>query len=373
MQPRTPLPKLLAGLGASALLAAAALAGLALRGAPPQSETAAFPATAPPTLAETGLTRPGTDALAPGVRPFSPQYPLWTDGATKRRWVLLPEGATIDARDPDQWSFPVGTKVWKEFAFEQRAETRYMERVADGSWLYATYVWPADGGPAVLAPEEGVRGACATGMGTRHDVPSVLDCKACHEGSPSRVLGFGALQLSARRDPAAPHATEPEPGAVTLEDLLAEGRLSGDPGAILAAGSPIAATTERERAVLGYLHGNCGGCHNGQGPLASLGMELAYRHEDVAPALRTALGLPSRYRPAGQADALRIAPGDPDHSVLALRMGSRFAAAQMPPLGTHAVDADALALVRAWIQSDLTTSAVVSALSPEPVTRESKP
>lgn len=61
--------------------------------------------TAPATLAGTGLF---ADAAA-GVFPFEPQYPLWTDGARKRRWIALPPGTAIDASDVDHWQFPVGT------------------------------------------------------------------------------------------------------------------------------------------------------------------------------------------------------------------------------------------------------------------------
>jgi hypothetical protein len=61
-----------------------------------------------------------TFAIAEGVRPFSPQYPLWADGATKLRWVSLPKGGTIDAKDPDAWRFPVGTRFWKQFSFGDR-------------------------------------------------------------------------------------------------------------------------------------------------------------------------------------------------------------------------------------------------------------
>ena len=46
---------------------------------------------------------------------------------------------------------------------------------------------------------------------------------------------------------------------------------------------------------------------------------------------------------------LRIDPGHPERSGLAERMASRWAAQQMPPLGTELVDAEALDLVRRWI------------------------
>src|SRR5690606_3462582 len=60
---------------------------------PPSTETPQ----PPPSLSGTGLYADGTHGpLADGVRAYAPQYPLWSDGLTKRRWIALPEGATID-------------------------------------------------------------------------------------------------------------------------------------------------------------------------------------------------------------------------------------------------------------------------------------
>jgi hypothetical protein len=87
---------------------------------------------------------------------FSPQYPLWSDGARKRRWIYLPPGTAIDASRPDAWEFPAGTRLWKEFAVGAPVETRFIERLADGTWRYATYVWNEEGTDATLAPAEGI-------------------------------------------------------------------------------------------------------------------------------------------------------------------------------------------------------------------------
>src|SRR5688500_4249829 len=65
----------------------------------------------PQRLSETGLFRgQGEPEVDPGNVPFAPQYPLWTDGASKRRWIRLPQGSAIDATDPDAWQFPIGTR-----------------------------------------------------------------------------------------------------------------------------------------------------------------------------------------------------------------------------------------------------------------------
>ena len=102
------------------------------------SALAAAPAPLPQTLRETGLYADWeSKRVADGNLPYSPQYPLWTDGAAKRRWIHLPAGKFIDARKPDAWEFPVGTKLWKEFSFGRRVETRYIERRASG-WVYAS-------------------------------------------------------------------------------------------------------------------------------------------------------------------------------------------------------------------------------------------
>jgi hypothetical protein len=102
------------------------------------------PAWPPPTLRDTGLYSDwATKTAAADNLPFSPQYPLWTDGARKSRWLRIPKGTFIDASNPDVWQFPVGTRVWKEFRFGRRAETRFIERTRAG-WQFASYVWNED-------------------------------------------------------------------------------------------------------------------------------------------------------------------------------------------------------------------------------------
>jgi hypothetical protein len=66
--------------------------------------------------AETGLYKDiATYTLADGVTPFDVKYPLWSDGAEKSRWVWLPPCTSIDKTNADWWSYPKGTKAWKEF------------------------------------------------------------------------------------------------------------------------------------------------------------------------------------------------------------------------------------------------------------------
>jgi hypothetical protein len=327
----------------------------------------------PQHLRDTGLFVAGSvNTIRPEHLPFTPQYALWSDGAGKRRWLALPAGTSIDATRPDAWEFPRGTRLWKEFSYGTRkVETRFIERLADGSWRYAVYVWNEAGTDAVLAPAEGLAAvAIAEAPGGRHVIPAQADCRVCHEGAAVPVLGASALQLSPDRDPLAPHAREPEAGSADLRSLVARGWLRNLPPAMLRDPPRIVAASPVERAALGYLHANCGHCHNDGGVPAPVGLVIAQDPAAGAAStprvLRSMLGASSRFRPSAQrtserADEMQaaqpqlVAPGHADASVLALRMRLRNPYSQMPPLGTRVVDADGLALIEHWINHDLPT------------------
>lgn len=335
-----------AALGIAVALFTSLFVAVEIVAAPVASTSEALPSD----LEGTGLYADfATLAISPRAVPFTPQYPLWTDGATKRRWIQLPRGASIDASDADRWVFPIGTKLWKEFSFGRRVETRFLERIADGSWRYATYQWSEDGREARLAPERGVRGACETSEGARHDLPSVTDCRSCHEADRSVVLGFDALQLSSDRDPLAPHAEMPLAGSIDLREAVERGLVRALDERLVATPPRIEARTPRERAALGYLHGNCASCHNAGSPLAFVGLDLEQR---VAPDADRTRVLATLLDAPAHAGGQRVARGAPDESVLVQRAGSRDPLRQMPPLGTRLVDHEALELLEAWIRDD---------------------
>lgn len=262
--------------------------------------TAALAARAelPERLSQTGLN---DDA---SVRPFEPRFVLWSDGAAKRRWIALPPGGQVDARRPDAWQFPAGTRLWKEFSVDgRRVETRHIVLGADGRLEFASYVW--DGADAVRAPARGqtltLPGA---GAGKTYVIPSVGDCIACHAGARSPVLGFAALQLG----PAVPA-------------LLREGLLKNAPTAWATQAPDFVAATPAEHAARGYLHGNCAHCHHGD--IGEGGVPVP---------LRLALDVG---QPPAPVDAVKVLR----------RAGTRNPYQQMPPLGTREIDPQGLALL----------------------------
>lgn len=319
---------------------------------------------APRLLSETGLyNREGR--VDPRNLHFVPQYPLWTDGAAKSRWVFLPEGSKIDISNIDVWQFPAGTIFWKEFAWGGRpVETRMIWKPTDSSWAFATYVWNQEGTEAVLAPQEGLPRHAEIASDKRHSIPGVADCRSCHESSPAVVLGFNALQLSDDRDPLAPHREESRPNDLTLTTLMQLGRLEPARPDLVTRPPRIRAADPTARAAMGYLSANCGGCHNSTGPLARLAFNLLHNvsgeHNELEPAMLTALDTRGRFVVPGihPDSSYLVAHGAPERSTVLYRMNSRRPSSQMPPLGTVMVDDEAVALVRSWIATLNTSSAL---------------
>jgi hypothetical protein len=307
----------------------------------------------PERLSDTGLFVPGSLVVNPRNRAYSPQYPLWTDGARKSRWLQLPAGTRIDTRDVEHWEFPAGTRLWKEFAFNGRkVETRLLWRSSGGEWVFASYIWNDEQTDAALAPAEGVRHAAEIAHGKWHDVPSRDDCRACHDNGRV-VLGVTALQLSDDRDPNAPHAEALQPGSLTLRGLIDEGLVSDTTP--LQGRAPRIPGSSRTRAALGYLTANCGHCHHDGSRAATV------RHPMLMPAFAspaqvgTAIQMLLRqtttwdlpHAEAGTTTLLRA--GSPDASAIVARMRSRRPSSQMPPLGTVLPDRDAIDLLSEWI------------------------
>jgi hypothetical protein len=290
---------------------------------------------APPSLGQAGLYADmATRELSSRVREFRPAYELWSDGSSKRRWIDLPN-CSIDTRDMDHWDFPVGTRLFKEFAVRGvPIETRLLHRFGPGpsDWLLAAYQWNDSLSDALHVPDGVVDAA-----GSSHDIPPEDQCISCHVTLPEWVLGFSAVQLS--------HDGAGE----TLASLGEDGRLTR---AAAAAGHrpPGDALT---RAALGYLHGNCGNCHQPtMAPFTHFSLRLLAEHSTLEQTFAWRQGIneaPSIF--SGQGITHRIAPGDPSASAVSFLMGQRGPSTQMPPLGTERIDDDGMGIVNAWISS----------------------
>ncbi len=341
---------------------------VALMGATGLSQTGTLAPVAPRLLSQTGLyAGEGARVVDVRNRPFAPQYPLWSDGAGKTRWLQLPPGATIDVTNPDRWNFPVGTRFWKEFAFDgHKVETRFLWKVSERDWVFASYAWNDEQNDAVLVPEAGQSDVAEIVPGKRHSIPSVTECRSCHDSARTEILGFSALQLSDDRDPNALHAETLTPEMVTLRTLADERLISPKRVEFVSSPPRIEAATPVARAALGYLSTNCGSCHNRESSLASLGLLLKHSVADArsagpsvdgaaecSPALATTINRKGHWLvPADPEQSRLINPGKPEMSSLIQRIRSRRPSSQMPPIGTVVQDRAAVDLLTEWVASN---------------------
>jgi hypothetical protein len=288
----------------------------------------------PERLSETGLYASiATGELAQGVLAYTPKFELWSDAAEKQRWILLPAGQQIDTSNMDEWGFPAGTKVWKEFSVGgARIETRLLEKRGpnDADWRSLAYVWASDGKDALAAPLGAI-----DSHHTDHNVPAAGECRACHGGRQSFILGFSAVQL----------AGAAADGEVDLTGLIEAGRLSHPPAAV-----PEIPGTPVEVAALGYLHANCSHCHNQARPERDGARCFDPDSDDdftlAVGQLDGVAATPTYRTVVGNA----VKPGDPEGSRLYELVSSRGMFRQMPPLATEKVDSAAVANIRVWIE-----------------------
>lgn len=286
--------------------------------------------------------------VASSVLAYAPAYALWSDGAVKLRFIYLPPGQKIDNTDVDEWTFPVGTKVWKEFRLgTQRIETRFLEKKGPTTWVFTTYRWSADEQSATRLDigETNVNDA-------GYDVPPSGQCMLCHQGRKDLVLGFDAVSLGASTVTGTSLATLAADSRFTNTAMPTSIEIPND-------------STSIARQPFGWLHANCGtACHNrNPGALANgtglflrmnaadiLGDGGTVRLKDLDP-YKTSVNVTPNLAKFSSDGYKRILPNTPDKSLIPLLDGTRNdpLIPQMPPILSHVPPTTDVTAIRNWI------------------------
>ena len=182
-------------------------------------------------------------------------------------------------------------------------------------------------------------------LGTDHDLPDVRNCGSCHNGLTDKLAGPTAIQL------------DHDGAGLTLTALANEGRLSHPPNQrLVLPGSAL------DVAALGYLHANCGNCHNEIVAAARLDAPqfIVWLHVDQlssvaqTPTVLTTSAARALSPPLPGVTARRIMiPGRPEDSLMHIRMLRRGEGqGGMPPdFGSDVVHTTGSATIAAWITS----------------------
>ena len=298
---------------------------------------------------------------APGVVPFEPNSPLFSDYTQKGRFLYLPLGAAAGYSEGESFDLPVGTIIAKTFAYEKDMrrpaegrrllETRLLLHKESG-WVALPYVWDEAQTEATLrqigatvdASWIHADGAART---NNYVVPNVNQCKECHE---DRRKVMGTIGMKARhlnRDHDYPEGRQNQ-----LAYWSGKGLLRGAPAPEAAPRLPVwddpATGTVGERARA-WLEINCAHCHHPEGQARTSGLDLRY-----AAAINYDYGLCKTPVAAGKGSGGRqynIVPGKPDDSILVFRIESTTPDIMMPETGRRLPHKEAITLVRDWISS----------------------
>lgn len=285
-----------------------------------------------------------------GVVLYTLNSPLFSDYASKLRFVRLPEGKSVSYNPDSVLQFPMGTAIVKTFYYpldernpekgRRLMETRVLLHEAKG-WVALPYIWNKEQTDAVLEVAGGsdqVSWIDAAGkkQSFEYQVPNMNQCKGCHERSGEMTpIGPSVRQLNDGQQ---------------LQHWETAGLLKGLPKdhipALVNYSNASASLDDRVKA---YLDINCAHCHNATGPARSSGLYLEWNSKD-----RTAYGFFKAPVAAGRGSgnlSYDIVPGKPEQSILHYRMASRDPGVMMPELGRQLTHHEGVELVRSWIQS----------------------
>ncbi len=306
---------------------------------------------------------------ANGVLRYGLNAPLWSDGAAKARFVVLPKkspgsgpaAVTLPKDDHAAMALPQGTILIKHFGLGTGApgtpqstpvETRFMVHGKQG-WVFWTYTWNAQGTDADLELGGSNKSYLVAGTGKKQTwpQPSTADCAQCHGSSAGSVpLGVTAAQLNGGLDYTGA-------GPVNQLAVWAKGGLFG--GGYLGAPEKHQAMISQPWGNLGalskadktaharaWLHVQCASCHQPGGTSqANLDLRIGQTLAQTQ-----ACNVSPGFGSGGIAGAKIIVPGKSAQSVLYKRVsdtpgGTWF----MPHIGVSVPDTEGVALIKAWI------------------------
>lgn len=324
----------------------------------------------PETLTET-MAFSDLTSLTPNASliPYDVNAQLWSDRATKKRWIAIPNDGThnspqerITFDKEDNWQFPPGTVAVKHFdlpidernpSLTTRLETRFLIFDKNGGAYGVTYRWNESGTEAHLLRDGDTRDIVVTHLDgststQTWEFPDRQQCMSCH----NNVTGFG-LGLKTRQL----NKDFTYISGVTDNQLATWNHLGifnqdiGDPSDYPQNAALSDAGTSVEFRIRSYMDGNCSFCHrpNGVAGVFDSRGQTALHDQQLINA-----EVISSSSPQG---GIVVKPGMHAQSVLWQRDNS-VASDAMPPIAKNILDAEYIQLLTAWIDG-LTSNAPV--------------
>lgn len=297
-------------------------------------------------LSETGCVNSSNPMLpAPGLVPYDLISPLWSDGASKQRFMALPNNASINVDDQGDFMFPVGSVLMKNFFLNDRiVETRLLMHHLSG-WQGYSYEWLYDVDETPIDAQLLTTSLTKSIEGQNWYYPSQSECLDCHTEGSGIALGPELQQLN--RDFTFPSTGRTASQIDTFETInLFSSALSAQQKSVRLYALDDMSVSYQLRAR-SYLHSNCAHCHQ---PDESVTTTIDLRFSTELADMNVCGSVPLRGE-IGLSNPFII---DPDgslaepNSVLIARMESTDTGLRMPPLASELPDSSAIETLKHW-------------------------
>ena len=294
-----------------------------------------------------------------GILPYEVNAPLWSDGATKKRWIAIPNDGTYSSLDEkitfnatQDYKFPEGTVFIKHFDLPiddsgnvVKLETRFFVIAKDGKRYGVTYKWNEEGTDAFLLKTSEERDIEVFANGEYEytqtwKYPSRDQCMTCHNYNANSVLGFKTHQLNRLNE------FEGVNGEINqLEYFNNLGVFHRDIGNANQFEKAYGITEDihLKTRIRSYLDANCASCHRTAG-VSGLDMDLRFQNTYNI----EKYFFHDNQSHASTQDGQLITPGEHATSEIWIRDASE-SDNKMPPLGRDLVDKVYIDSLTKWI------------------------
>ncbi|PVZ72158.1 parallel beta-helix domain-containing protein [Pelagibaculum spongiae] len=310
---------------------------------------------------------------ANGGEPFELAIPLFTDYATKYRFLFMPSGEQATFQPDETFDFPVGSVLVKTFSLpadtsqrgfehEQLIETRLLIHRESG-WTALPYLWNEGGGSAKLAVAGKSLAKSVVHKGETFDftyvVPDKNQCKACHQlipqegrskfspiGPKARNLNFD-ITINGQTKNQLIHWKDNNllQGLPDIASITQLPKFNDD----ITNSEIINMETDQLTAMAkGYLDINCAHCHRSEGDAGNTPLKLPYwLSYDDNKSKHGVCTKPVTY--GGGALSFLTIPGDAENSIVHFRMVATSPKDRMPKLGRSLAHTEGVQLIENWI------------------------
>jgi uncharacterized repeat protein (TIGR03806 family) len=317
-------------------------------------------------LSDYGFFKQPLHQLIPATKqviPYEINSPLFTDYASKKRFISFPEGSSASYKnDETVLDFPSGTIIIKNFYYKNAdlktttsdiiIETRLLIKNEKNEWRTLPYIWNELQTEAYLyILGKDIDLVLETNkkrdekIAFKYSVPNINMCKNCHVKN-KELVPLGPTPRQLHRDNLFENETINQLTYLKENNLL--NRLHSIEKVKKIPNYSDVSETINNRARA-YLDVNCAHCHQEGGSAKTSGLHLVFQEQNK---YRIGVNKPPVAAGKGSGNlSFDIVAGQPDASILLYRMKHLEPDIVMPEIGKNLVHKEGVKIIEEWIAS----------------------